>query len=810
MTSSGTDAPAGGPPTLAGLLRVLRVRALLSQEELAFRSGVSVRTIRDLETGRIRLPRRGTLRLLADALDLGERERVALVATVRDEPPRVSPPPAPAQLPAGPAGFTGRSESLRALDALLPDGSGTAPTSVVISGLAGMAGVGKTALALHWAHRVAERFPDGQLYVDLHGATAGLPALQPLEVLGSFLRALGADADQVPSQIDEATARFRSMTAGMRLLVVLDNARDAAQVTPLLPGGAGCAALVTSRRMLGALDCTHLHLDVFPCQDAVTLLGRVAGGERINAEPDAAAEVARFCGWLPLALRITGARLAARPAWPVAAMADRLADEQRRLDELELEEVGVRASFAVSWQELAGGADPLDRAAATAFGLLGVPDGPDIATPAAARLLDMPERRTERVLEQLVDAQLLETPAPGRYRMHDLLRVYARELADEMHPESDRAALLARVLRFYVATTWSTLALLRPGDLRLRTVDAHWSKGGLEFSDAAEALAWLEAERANLLAAVQQAAAADLGVPALQLGSALIGWFGVRGYWQDCVQVNKIALRIACEAGDQAGRARVHTDLGIACHYLGSYAEAAAHLQQSLALHGELGDRRGEGAGLANLGTVYERLGRFEEALACQEQSLAIDRELGDRRGESISLSNLGNIYEELGRFEEGLASQERSLAIARELGDRHHEGITLGNLGNICKRLGWFEEALGYQEQSLAIHRELGDRNGQAETLRDLGALHHRQGQHQQALPYLEESLAISQELVGPRSEAETLRELGSTLHGLGRHDQAGARLRQALAIFERLGATTAADEVRALLAAQLAGSPH
>jgi DNA-binding SARP family transcriptional activator len=417
----------------------------------------------------------------------------------------------PAELPPDTASFTGRRDELARLERVVAAGGGSGP--VVISALDGGGGVGKSALAVHAAHRLAERFPDGQLYVNLQGSTPGLAPLRPLEALGRMLRSLGVDPAQVPTEVEDAAALFRSELADRRLLMVLDNARDTAQVTPLLPGVPGCGVLVTSRRALTGLErVTHLHLDVLAPEEAITLLGRVAGAERIAAEPAAAAAVARWCGHLPLALRIAGARLAARPAWPVRVMAERLEDEQRRLDELELAEVEVRASLAVSHRLLRESPAEIDRLAAEAFGLLGILDGPELGVQVAARLLDRPEPAVESLLERLVDAQLLETPSAGRYRLHDLLRLYARELAVREHAEPVRAAILSRALGFYVGTAWRCFALLRPGDRRLERADARWAGSGLDFADAISALDWLEAERPNLLAAVRQAAA-TAGLP---------------------------------------------------------------------------------------------------------------------------------------------------------------------------------------------------------------------------------------------------------------------------------------------------------
>jgi DNA-binding SARP family transcriptional activator/tetratricopeptide (TPR) repeat protein len=534
----------------------------------------------------------------------------------------------PRQLPVDIDGFTGRRGAMEELEELLGGERDRAQAPPVICAVAGTGGIGKSALAIHAAHRLAERFPDGQLYVNLQGATPGLLPLAPLEVLGRFLRALGAEPAAVPTHLEEAAAVFRSRVAGRRLLMVLDDAADAAQVRPLLPGSAGAGVLVTSRRVLSALDgVRHMHMAVLAPEEAVELLGRLAGRERVAAEPEAAAEVARLCGWLPLGLRIAGGRLAVRPTWPISALAKRLADVHHRLDELELAEVGVRASFTVSVEQLRAGDDPVDRAAAEAFGLLGLLDGPEVGVPVVARLLEASEERAEGVLERLVDAQLLETPAPGRYRLHDLLRLYARELADRQSSEVGRATALSRALGFYTATAWHTFGLLRPGDYRLGRADDRWRKGGLELelADEQSALGWLEAERANLLAAVQQAAATP-GVPseiAIQLAQALWEFFWVRSRWDDCLRVNQISLEVARRLDDRGAEAQAHHALGFASWRQGRYDRALSHLRRSLAIHRELGDRHGQAGSLSILGLICQWQGRYDEALASQRESLA-------------------------------------------------------------------------------------------------------------------------------------------------------------------------------------------
>jgi DNA-binding SARP family transcriptional activator/tetratricopeptide (TPR) repeat protein len=662
--------------------------------------------------------------------------------------------PVPQQLPVDIDGFTGRDATLRWFDGWIDEGEGSRRRPAAIAAIAGAAGIGKSALAVHAAHRHAARFPDGQLYVDLQAATAGVQPVAPLEVLGRFLRALGMEARVIPTELDEASAAFRSRVADRRLLVVLDNAADAAQVRPLLPAGPGCAVLVTSRAVLSGIDgARHLRLDVLAPSEATELLGRLAGHARIAAEPEAAADVVSACAWLPLALRIAGARLAARPTWPVRAMAERLADAQRRLDELEIADAGARASFAVSYEQLRASADPVDRAAARAFGLLGVLDGPEVGVPVVATLLDESRAAAERVLERLVDVQMLETPSPGRYRLHDLLRLYARELAQQ-HPARARSAALTRALASYLATVWQTLKLLRPGDYRLERVDQRWRGGGLTFGDDHTALEWLDAERANLVAAVEQAATSAPGVPdeiAVQLAHALYAFFLMRGHWDDWAHVNQIALDVTRGKGDLIGQAQVHSDLGVRYWRLGRYEDAVACLQESLTIRRSVGDRPGQAASLANLGLVHQSQGRYEQALAYQRECLAISRSIRDLRGEAAGLLNVGEVYQRQGCHDEALACLQESLALNRELGDRRSQAATLNSLGGLYERQGRHEPALNAQQASLAFYRELGDREGEAVCLADIGVVHRRQGRHQRSLACLRESLAISQQLGVP-----------------------------------------------------------
>jgi DNA-binding SARP family transcriptional activator/uncharacterized protein HemY len=670
----------------------------------------------------------------------------------------------PRQLPPTVATFTGRRHELDELEALLTGSGGHPGRPVVISSIDGIGGIGKSALAIHAAHRLAARYPDGCLYVNLHGATTGLAPLNPLEVLGRFLRTLGMPGQDIPTEVDEAAARFRSLVAERRLLMVLDNARDAAQILPLLPASPGCAVLVTSRRVLTGVDgARHLHLDVLTPQEAVTLLAELTGGGRVPTEPHAAQKVARLCGYLPLAVRITGARLAARPGWPVSALANKLASAQHRLDELALGDLGVRTSFRVSYKELQESADRIEREAAKAFGLLGLLDGPDVSAAAAARLLDRAQSEAEDALERLVDAQLLEATSPGRYRMHDLLRLFARERAQADQDEPTRQAALERAFGWYTAVAEHANQLLLPAGLREQTMTC---PDGLVLADRRAALGWLEAERANLVAAAQQAAAHPTGSiakVAWQLSEALWRFFDLRTHWTDWQAVCQAAIQAAERAGEPAAAARA----------------------------------------LEVLGSIHGRQRRYQDAMECLQRSLAICRQVGDRSIEGKVLNNLGSVHREQGRYQDAIGCYGQSLAIFRQVGDRHCEGKVLNNLGEAYREQGLHQEAIGYYQQDLAICRQLGDAQGEAITLHSLGDVYYAQGRYQDASGCYERALAIARQVGDRLVEAKVLHRRGRVAAAVQDPRAARADWTAALDIFERLGSPEA-DEVRALLAEQ------
>jgi len=712
--------------------------------------------------------------------------RVARAAPKAVTPPAVR----PRQLPPAIASFTGREQELAELERLLGRPAPEAATTIVA--INGPAGVGKSALANRAAHRLAAHFPDGQLYVDLQGEAGGLAPLDTGEVLGRFLRALGADGRHLPVQREERAGLLRSLLAERRLLVMLDNAATAAQVRLLLPASATCAALITSRRHLAELDgVVHLRLDLLSTDESVALLAQLAGSHRVVAEPATSAEVVRMCGRLPLALRIAGARLAARPAWSMSTLAQRLRDERLRLDELELGGLAVRASLQMAYRELRDGC-PIGVDASRAFRLLALLDAADVDIPVAAALLDQPAQVAEAALERLLDANLLESRAPARYRFHDLVRLFARECAWSDDPEADRAAAIGRALRYYLATVRCADELLRPGQPPTREEPP---VAALAFRDRATALDWLETERANLLSAVRQAAAGPDHHIAWQLAAGLFGFFDVRGSWDEWEEVNRFALQAAQRDGDQRGEAQARRDLGAIAWRRYRLEEATEQLERSLELRRMTGDPHGEAQTLNSLGLVLTARRCYQDATGYLERSLALFRQRGDRRGEGQVLNNLGDLYRMQGRYDEALACLQGDLEICRELGDRRGEAITLCNLGEVHRDQCHAGEAFDHHHQSLVICRELGDRRGQGLNLDGLGEARRLQGRHREAIDFLRHGVALLRKARDRYGEADALWHLGLVLDAMGDHREATSCLRAARTLFEELDAPEAAD---------------
>jgi DNA-binding SARP family transcriptional activator/tetratricopeptide (TPR) repeat protein len=676
--------------------------------------------------------------------------------------PRVLLPAAQvAQLPADIPDFTGRAEHVQKLrDLVAGPGRPDSPGAVVVAAVIGAGGLGKTTLAVHAAHLLRGQFPDGQLYANLRGASPQ-PAT-PSDVLARFLRDLGMDPGRIPAGEEERAAQFRSRVTDRKVLMVLDDARDAAHVRPLLPGSASCAVLVTTRsRMPDLAGSRFVDLDVLETAEARDMFAGIIGRDRAEAEPEATEEVLAACAGLPLAIRIAGARLAARGSWTVRTIATRLADQRRRLDWLRTGDLAVRACFEVSFSSLpapaaAPGVDP-----AHAFRLLGLWQGPSIGLPAAAALIGQPEDAVADALEVLVDAQLLQAPAPDRYRFHDLLRAYAAERASAEEPEQDCDAAAARLFGWYLHSVAAMARIVSPNrdQIPLDPPDATFKP--LSFAAPDEALDWCEIERANLVAATRQAAAGGLDAVAWKLPVAALSFFNRRTYRAEWVTTHRIALASARRAGDRAAEAWVLNSLGIVYAQQG-LPEAIGCFQQALAIRREAGDQRGEAQAANNLANTYLLLRRFD-ALEPFQQALAIQRRLGYRFGEAVALNNLGEAYRQLGRLDESIGCLQQAGQIFSAVGDGHGEGYAWHYLGQAFLESGRVEEALDYLTQALRVRRVGGERLSEAQTLRQLGRAQRAAGMLEDARQSWARALSLFDTLDDQAQAGEVRAELAA-----------------------------------------------
>ncbi|MGW0671212.1 BTAD domain-containing putative transcriptional regulator [Streptomyces sp. NPDC002746] len=656
----------------------------------------------------------------------------------------------PAQVPSGIADFTGRRTHLDTLHYLLsaaPDSTST--NTVVLATLGGTGGIGKTTLAVRAAHQLSAQFPDGQLYVNLRGAREA--PLNSFEVVGRFLRDLGVAPAAVPLTMEERVALYRTVAADRRLLIVLDDARDAEQVRPLVPGRGSCCVLITSRNSLSDLaGAAHMNVDCLSPRDAQTLFERIVGSGRIAAETGATGEVLAACAGLPLAIRIAASRLVSRPNWTIRHLADRLADQAHRLDELQVGDLAVRVSFRVSYAALSTHGHS---AAARAFRLLGLVTGSSIERSAAAALMDAPPEEADAALEALVDAHLLESPEPGRYRLHDLLRVYAGEIVEEEEPSPSRQQAVRRLLEWYLHSTLAAAAALAPQRRRVDPGPWHQSNLPHEFATYDQALDWCESERANLIAASRQAA--DLGFHdiAWKLPGTLQRLFNIRKYWSDWVSTHELAVRSAQTLADPFGESWIRSNLGLAHLELGQYDRALSLLQEALRIRRRIQDRSGEGATVGSIALAYARQGRHAEAVDYYQQSVAIHAELGDRYNESIELNNLGDTFRSLGSFHDAIACANRALALSRAVDDPYVEGLALSTLGETYRDRGDVTEAIRHAEQSVVLFREIRHRQLEAAVLYWLSHLYFRCGRLDAAHRGWSRTRQIFEEMNDPRA---------------------------------------------------------
>ena len=669
----------------------------------------------------------------------------------------------PRQLPAATRHFAGRDEALNALAGLAAETAEGNPATV-ISVIAGTAGIGKTTLALHFAHQAAGQFPDGQLYVNLRGFDPAGSPLAPEEALRLLLDALSVPAARVPAGLDAQAGLYRSLLAGQRMLVLLDNARDAEQVRPLLPASPGCLVIVTSRSQLTSLVAVEgafpLTLEVLADAEAHELLTRRLGPERVAADPGAAAELIQLCARLPLALSIAAARTASQPGLSLAGLAAELRDAPGRLDALDAGQAAANVRAVLSWSY-----QQLDPATARLFRLLGLHAGPDVSAAAAASMagLALPEAR--RGLGELARVHLLTEHAPGRFSCHDLLRAYAAELADSTDSEAGRGAATGRMLGHYLHTACAASAFLAPTRRPVTLAGLQPGVTPEHIADTEQALAWFEAESQVLMGAMARALEAGFDTHAWQITWALWRFLDQKGRWHDWTAAEQMALTAAQRLGDRGAEAAAHQRSGYVSSRLGNYEDAHAHMRLALSIHAERGDRAGQGYVHNAFAVVLYNQGRDGDALDQARQALEAYTGTGDEAGRALALNAVGWMCTRLGDHQQALHYCGQAVDVLRDVGNREGEAATLDSLGHAHQQLGNHAESVTWYQRALDLYDEIGHRWGYAETLGHLGDAHQAAGDPEKARAAWEEALTALDDLHHP--DADQIRDKLSDLAG-------------------------------------------
>ena len=819
-------------PSFSSLLRMLRVRAGLTQEELADAATLSPRTISDLERGVSAAARPATARLLADALGLSGSPRARFEAAARGRVPSWlaegdqlhdmlgGSPAVVMTLPRDIAAFTGRAVELGRTTELAGIAAAQVPAVYAIGG---MAGVGKTTLAVHAAHRLAAHFPDGQLFVPLHGHTPGQRPVEPARALANLLLACGVSADHIPADLDGRAARWRDYLAGKRVLLVLDDATGYEQVRPLLPGAAGNMVLITSRRRLAALeDAAVVTLETLPPDDAAELLIRLAGRAELDPGNAAVGELCRQCGYLPLAIGMLARRLHHHPSWEIEDLAFDLAAAKDRLDLMRAEELSVAAAFHLSYQHLT----PARQAF---FRRLGLVPGPIVDAYAAGALDDVGRDDASAALRDLYDRYLIGEPAPGRYVLHDLVRAHALSLAGDEDPAL-RDAAITRLFDYYLHAaqsaaqhipTWKAIQEPPPAD------PAH---PGPEMATPEAAMAWMESERPNLYAAAELAAASGRASQAVQIAAVLGDYLHGRCDWDEAASMHQLALAAARSAADlrgqalalrqlgtvgwltgdleaaedalvaavslyddapdDAGQAEALHNLGMVKQFTGDYPASLASRQRAVALARKSGRRLAEAHALVPLADVRQMTGDYAAAEEDLQRALTLFRELGNQLGEANALAILGITQRETAQYHAAVASSSTALAIYRRLGSRLGEGSVLDDLGILQTLTGDYEAADSNLRQALEMARQAGSRQAESEILNNLGALATRQSAPRQAREYHFRALTLLHSIDWPLQKARALEGIGNSYITDGDTNRGIRQLKQAQAIYRRIGA--------------------
>jgi len=665
--------------------------------------------------------------------------------------------PVPAQLPHRIVDFTGREAELGRLNALVAQASGDTEAAVAITVITGTAGVGKSALAVHWAHQIRDQFPDGQLYVNLRGFGPTESAMEPAEAIHGFLEAFAVPEDRIPLDTHARAALYRSMLTDMRVLVVLDNAHDADQVRPLLPGSPGCAVVVTSRNQLMSLvaaDGAHpVALDLLPASQAWGLFRRRLGRERVAEDPAAADEIIGACAGLPLALVVAASHAAANSRLPLSALADALRKTHGRLDALDAGDkyTNVRAVFSWSYEALSA-------PAARLFRLLGLHAGPDVAISAAASLAGVPVAEARQQLAILVRANLLTEWTPGRFALHDLLRAYASELSSTYDTAGQSRQAVHRVLDHYLHTAYSADQLLRPRRDDPIALAPPQPLVILEpLGDYRDAVAWLATERPVLLAALRQAVSSGFDIHVWQLAWAVTSYFDRHGHWYDSAASHRTALEAVVRLGDLHAQAVIHCCLACAECRLERHVASYRHLQRALELYQGLGDHAGKAHAHLTLTWVLDRQGRYSEALPHADQAVELFLIADRPTGQARALNAVGWFHLQIGDHEKGIDYCQRALAMQKEIPDRFYQADTLDSIAHAHTLAGRYDEAITCYRKALELYREFGDRYYEAGTLHSLGDTCLAVGEPESAVTAWQGALTILDDLGLP--EAAELR---------------------------------------------------
>jgi DNA-binding SARP family transcriptional activator/tetratricopeptide (TPR) repeat protein len=676
-------------------------------------------------------------------------------------------PAVPRQLPTAIRNFTAREAEMRTLFTRL-GGEAEATGAVPIAVVSGPAGVGKTALAVKWAHQAADLFPDGQLFINLRGFHPSDQPLASAQAAREFLDALQVPAARIPPELSGQARLLRSTLAGRRILIVLDNAREEAQIRPLLPGTAGCAVLITSRNQLMGLAATEgaclVPLPVMTSEQARELLARLLGPARVAAEADSAAELAELTGGLPLALSIAAARAASEPHLALAGFCAAMRGTGG-LDALDTGDEASSVRQLLSWSYRA-----LTEPAARMFRLLGLHPGPDLGASAAASLAAVPVPQARRQLAELTRYHMVGQSTHGRYALHDLLRAYAAEEAAARDDRAARRAAIHRMLDHYLHACHDAAILLSPTREPITPAEPQPGVARESFGGHEEALAWLDAERPVLLAAVTQASEAGFDVHAWQLPSTLATYLNLRGHWHDWAAVQHTAVAATRRLGDKAGQARCERGLGRAYLRLCRYPDSSAHLQEALELYRQIGDSDGQADVHMTRARLLEMEGHHAESLSQAEQSLRQFRLAGHAAGQADALNAVGWQHGQLGHHELALTHCQQALDLYRELGNRHGEAATLDSIGYSHHHLGHYADAIACQREALSLLGELGHQPNRAEVLIHLGDTHQAAGHLAAAQDAFREALAIFDDLQHP--DADRVR---GKIRAEGRRGEAG-----------------------------------